>query len=237
MSVLFGLTAQNSNEEILKTAFQKVHEIRWIPFATTGADGLPSCRTIDFNLLSDGNIYFETEVGKPIYSDLQRCPVGTLCAIIGDGDKIHNKLMLRIKALVECVDPNESIVDEFFARNPGTMSLFTKAPNVMKIFRLVLGQGELYQTYRDDAVAFLRFTFGEIEPEPARYWINPETCTACGLCASVCNHGAVVPGPAYSIDATRCLKCGACYDLCGSGSVKRRENDSWRPILKRIGLN
>ena len=165
MSVLFGLTAQNSNEEILKTAFQKVHEIRWIPFATTGADGLPSCRTIDFNLLSDGNIYFETEVGKPIYSDLQRCPVGTLCAIIGDGDKIHNKLMLRIKALVECVDPNESIVDEFFARNPGTMSLFTKAPNVMKIFRLVLGQGELYQTYRDDAVAFLRFTFGEIEPQ------------------------------------------------------------------------
>jgi len=236
MSILFGLTSNSSNEEIKSAAFQKIQQTRWIPFATTGIDGLPSCRALDFNLLSDGNIYFETEAGKPIYYDLQRCPVGTLCTIIGDGDKIHNKIMLRMKVRVKQVDSDEPIVSEFFERNPGTMSLFTKAPTVMKIFRLVLGQGELYQAYRDNAVAFLRFTFGDIEPEPARYWIDPDSCVACGLCATACNHGAIIPGPVYSIDGARCLKCGACFDLCRNGSIKRRDNDSWLPVLKSIGL-
>lgn len=236
MPILFGLTSQNSNEEIKQTAFQKIHQTRWIPFATTGSDGLPSCRTLDFNLLSDGNIYFETEAGKPVYHDLQRCPVGTLCAVIGDGDVIHNKIMLRMRVLVERVKPDEPIVAEFFERNPGTMSLFTKAPDVMKIFRLVLGQGELYQTYRDDAVVFLRFTFGNIGAEPARYWIDPDSCIGCGQCAATCNHDAIISGPTYSIDAARCLKCGACYDLCSNGSVKKRDNDSWIPILQKIGL-
>lgn len=237
MEILFGLRADSSNEEIRKTVFRKIHEVRWLPFATVGIDGLPSCRTIDFNLLSDGLIYFETEKGKPIYSDLLRCPVGTLCTLIGEGDRIHQKIMVRMRTLVEPVEQDDPIVEEFFARNPGTMALFARTPEVMQLFRLKLGQGEIYQTYEDDAVCFMRFVFGEIEPEKARYRVDERRCIRCGVCKEVCAHGAVQVGDPYSIDPKKCLKCGACYSRCPAQSIEKQENDTWLPILKKWGMD
>mgnify|MGYP003379908038 FL=1 len=67
--VLWGLTDQDSEETMRKKAFSLIGSIRFIPTATVN-EGMPECRILDFNLLSDGNLYFMTSRGKPVYRQL-----------------------------------------------------------------------------------------------------------------------------------------------------------------------
>ena len=48
------------------------------------------------------------------------------------------------------------------------------------------------------------------------YYIEPEKCTACGLCLKNCPSGAVKGGKKiiHWIDQEKCTKCGVCFEVC-----------------------
>ncbi len=50
--------------------------------------------------------------------------------------------------------------------------------------------------------------------------IDPETCTACGLCAEMCRFGAVSnPPTGYRIDPLKCEGCKVCVQFCPAGAI------------------
>ncbi len=50
--------------------------------------------------------------------------------------------------------------------------------------------------------------------------IDPEECTACGLCMDVCPSDAIKEGDDfYTIDAELCDDCGTCVDECPSDAI------------------
>jgi Pyruvate/2-oxoacid:ferredoxin oxidoreductase delta subunit len=57
----------------------------------------------------------------------------------------------------------------------------------------------------------------------SNYWasIDPDTCTACGVCADErCPMGAISEqDDAYEIDRDRCIGCGVCVPTCPSESI------------------
>lgn len=54
-----------------------------------------------------------------------------------------------------------------------------------------------------------------IENAPS-YWIDPEKCSACTICAKVCPVDAIEgdKGVKHVIDQSKCIKCGTCYKSC-----------------------
>jgi NADH-quinone oxidoreductase subunit F len=48
------------------------------------------------------------------------------------------------------------------------------------------------------------------------YSIDPDKCTACGLCRKACPHGAIQgeKKQVHSIDLELCQKCGICRSEC-----------------------
>jgi MinD superfamily P-loop ATPase len=51
--------------------------------------------------------------------------------------------------------------------------------------------------------------------------IDPETCTACGLCAEMCRFGAVSnPPTGYRIDPLKCEGCKVCVQFCPAGAIR-----------------
>jgi MinD superfamily P-loop ATPase len=57
--------------------------------------------------------------------------------------------------------------------------------------------------------------------------IDPQACTACGLCAQVCRFDAVLPGEeAYRVDALACEGCAACFYQCPAGAIRMEEQQA-----------
>lgn len=65
--------------------------------------------------------------------------------------------------------------------------------------------------------------------------INPDQCTACGLCREVCRFEAV--GKDFVIDPIACEGCGVCRHFCPEGAIDFPENVSgeWYISKTRFG--
>jgi F420-non-reducing hydrogenase iron-sulfur subunit len=63
------------------------------------------------------------------------------------------------------------------------------------------------------------FTKEEVEEllsEAPAYYIDPEKCQACGICARKCPAEAIIGGKnlIHVIDQEKCIKCGTCIEAC-----------------------
>jgi len=59
--------------------------------------------------------------------------------------------------------------------------------------------------------------------------IDPQACTACGICAEVCRFDAVIPGDeAYRVDPLACEGCASCFYQCPEGVIKMEEQQAGR---------
>jgi MinD superfamily P-loop ATPase len=57
--------------------------------------------------------------------------------------------------------------------------------------------------------------------------IDPEKCTACGMCAEVCRFDAAIPGDeVYRVDALACEGCAACYYQCPAEAIQMVEQQA-----------
>jgi len=57
--------------------------------------------------------------------------------------------------------------------------------------------------------------------------IDPEKCTACGICADVCRFAAVIPGDeAYRVDSSACEGCASCFYQCPEEAIRMEEQQA-----------
>ena len=65
---------------------------------------------------------------------------------------------------------------------------------------------------------------GEVTIEAITSVIDPETCTKCGLCSSVCPYGAInwKKGEVATVVEAACAGCGACGATCTFGAITMR---------------
>ena len=123
--ILWGLSDANTMEEVREKAFSLIGQIQYIPAATVN-HGQPENRILDFNRLSDGELYFMTSRGKPTYAQLSARPELVLNTLI------DRRYSLHLRAWVsEVTDP--AIWDEFFARNPGTKLMYRKNLDIVAL--------------------------------------------------------------------------------------------------------
>lgn len=206
MEVLFGLDENSSEEEIRRKAFELIGKIRFIPAATKKGDSV-DIRILDFNQLSDGQLYFMTSKGKPVYKQLTDEPFLAINTLYKE------RYSIRLNTRVE-ENHDPEIWEEFFSLNPGTMEMYRKDPDIMIIFKLVSGEGELFHLYANDRIKRARFAFGGGKTRPFTYKIL-DGCLACGICMDNCVEGAIRhENGRYFISEVDCDDCGICYRKC-----------------------
>jgi NADP-reducing hydrogenase subunit HndC len=56
------------------------------------------------------------------------------------------------------------------------------------------------------------------------YYILPDKCIGCGMCARVCPANAIEgeTKKAHTIELSACIKCGTCIDKCKFGAIMKR---------------
>jgi len=73
--------------------------------------------------------------------------------------------------------------------------------------------------------------------------IDPELCTACGVCETVCRFDAIIPpgelpfGHAYQVEGLSCEGCAACYYQCPEDAIEMEEQRAgqWFRSESRFG--
>jgi MinD superfamily P-loop ATPase len=68
--------------------------------------------------------------------------------------------------------------------------------------------------------------------------IDPEKCTACGICHEVCRFEAIIHGDeAYRVDSLACEGCAACYYQCPEEAIQMEEQQAglWFRSHTRFG--
>lgn len=226
--ILFGLDARSTNQEIMDKAWNILKEIRSMPAATV-RDGLPESRVIDFCVLSDNNPYFIASKGKALHQDLSLCPYIVLCHRYG------RWTTFRLRAKVEICSDDKKAWDEFFSYNQGTATMYGDYIGILDLFKLVSGEGELFQLWADDKLKRARFSFGGAEPKPYLYDIDEAKCTGCGACVPACCESAIHHKDGrYIVSHMDCNECGKCYVACPEGAITCR---LWSPEQKKTLLS
>lgn len=218
---LWGLTDQNSISEIWEKSFEYLSAQGGRISIATMKNGVPESRIISMQRMSDGMVYFMTSRGKPFYQQLKKYPRIAASTLLDD---THH--CIRIKATVEeCTDT--FCYQEYAEKNPGTMKMYRNNTELIVLFRLVSGTGEIIHLYRDDMIRRLRFGFGGERPEELTYYIS-DKCIGCGNCYENCAEHAIYRGEdgKYHIRSMDCDDCGICYTRCpmaGSAMISKIE--------------
>ncbi len=59
--------------------------------------------------------------------------------------------------------------------------------------------------------------------------IDPDLCTACGICAEVCRFEAIIPDDeAYGVDDIACEGCASCFYQCPEEAIRMEEQTAGR---------
>ena len=218
-NILWGLTDENTEEEIRQKVFELIRDISFFPTATVN-NGQPENRLIDYNMLPDGELYFMTSKGKPFYKQLMERPEIVICSAV---DSLYS---LKLRAWVKEIPVTDTWVwDEFFKLNPGTVKMYRKNFSIVSVFKLEKGDGEIFHLYAEEKIRRLRFAFGGGEKLPMTYSIT-DACTGCGSCMDNCVEGAIhmgEDGKCY-IRYMDCDDCGICYTKCplaGTAMISR----------------
>ena len=105
--------------------------------------------------------------------------------------------------------------DEFFKLNPGTVKMYRKNFDIVAVFKLEKGNGEMFHLYAEEKIRRVRFGFGGGEAHPLTYAITDE-CIGCQTCLENCVEEAIhvgEDGKCY-IRYQDCDDCGICYTKC-----------------------
>jgi F420-non-reducing hydrogenase iron-sulfur subunit len=99
--------------------------------------------------------------------------------------------------------------------------LKTKLKEVNKLVPYIkLVKKEKLASHLPNEADYLKlFTKEEVEEllsEAPAYYIDPEKCQACGICARKCPAEAIIGGKnlIHVIDQEKCIKCGTCFEAC-----------------------
>ena len=207
---LWGLTDENTIDEIWDTTFKYLEQQGGRLAISTLQNGVPQSRIISVQRMeADGGIYLMTSRGKPFYKQMKENPNIAAATLIDD---THHSF--RLKAVVEeSTDP--AIYAEYARKNPGTMKMYRHNTDLIALFKLKTGTGEILHLYRDDMVRRLRFGWGGGVPEPLTYYMT-DACTGCGICYDVCAEHSIVKTEdgKYQIRSMDCDDCGICYTKC-----------------------
>jgi MinD superfamily P-loop ATPase len=73
--------------------------------------------------------------------------------------------------------------------------------------------------------------------------VDPERCTACGVCETVCRFDAIGPpegtsrSPAYEVDSLSCEGCASCYYQCSEDAIRMEDQRAglWFQSDSRFG--
>lgn len=66
-------------------------------------------------------------------------------------------------------------------------------------------------------------------------FIDPELCTACGICHEVCRFGAIREGEVYRVNPIACEGCTYCQYVCPEGAITMQKSIAGEIFLHRRG--
>ena len=59
--------------------------------------------------------------------------------------------------------------------------------------------------------------------------VNPEECTACGVCVDRCHMEAITLNDVAAVDPDRCIGCGVCLPGCEFGAMQLVKKQDYVP--------
>ncbi|MDE4907464.1 4Fe-4S binding protein [Methanogenium marinum] len=206
-----GLKPDATNDEIKERAFELMHEIRDLCFATCD-NNKPEVRIIDLMDIRGDAIYFLTARGKHFYKQLMKNPEIAISGMNKDYISVRAKGCAK-KAETEV---RMSVLD----KNPHIKEMYGDAVSILEVFYIDAGAGEIFDLSTPKPKR-LRFGFGGKEPEKSAYYIS-DACIECGQCQEICPEDAIEEGTPYRINECVCLECGMCSEICPEEAVKYR---------------
>lgn len=211
-----GIKPGDDNETIRRAAFDFVHGIGYMSFATVAVDGkTPTNRALEVHCLdNERNLYVGASIGKHFHDEMERMPYVSAMAV--------DVAAVRISAWLRKVD-DENIRARYWELNQGTKKMYHKDLSNFQVYVMERGEGEIFHVYEADAIARARFSFGGERPRPWSYTIN-SGCTGCGVCAEKCMMDTIHMQQGVAVtEHYGCNECGICYFSCPNDAIDKNE--------------
>lgn len=187
-----------------------------------GADGvyIAGCRLNECSYITHGNFYAlnMTLLFKRILEYIGMNPERVHIEFMTSSDAQHfthtvNEFTEKIRTL-GLLGESERLTEEEL--KPKFYNIMTLIPYIKIAMRNKLGL-KITNPEEWDNIFSLEEVKSLIEDAPS-YWIDPEKCVACTLCAQRCPVDAIDGGKnkIHIIDQEKCIKCGTCLEVCPS---------------------
>ena len=216
----------------IQDVYEKFEEIGCCAFATLDGRGGVDSRIAHFFAWDDEGLYLRTMAVKPFYRQLVEGGHLAVSAEKTEGPCVwdeDNMPHFQPGAMIRVAGQVRELTDKEVAAKAAASPLFNvavydinKYPET-RVFVLHAAWGELYNydfnlVHMDHKIQRERFAWGGAAFPTSGLTITDD-CIACGECAEVCTHKAIVEGNPYSILGERCDECGNCYHVCPAGTV------------------